>query len=388
MSARSDPTTITGIGQTDFTRRSGRSVRALACEAALRALADAEVRAAEIDAVIPVGGSVLSDDLISGLGLAASLTDCLPPPGGNSGVISLELADVLLRSGRADTVLIVFARNGSSASRVTTRSGTLPGQHFRSYLERPHGWVTPAQWYTMIARRHAIEFGSSKAAMAEVALASRAHAQLNPGAMMYGKELTKEMYDAAPYITDLYQRFDCCLETDGAVALVLSRQDRRNGPRQASVELLAVASSRPQSSDELSNRDDWLTIGLSSAAPAAYEQAGLGPQDMDGVMIYDCFTFEVLHQLEAGGFCAHGGSSEFVLSGAIRLGGVLPMNTHGGMLSDGHLGGVSHILEAVRQLRHEAGQRQIGGAELVAVTGWGDWGDGSLAILGRRAGRS
>jgi acetyl-CoA acetyltransferase len=386
MSRKSAPVRITGIGHTDFSRRSGRSVRTLACEAASLAVADADLALADIDAVIPVGGSVLSDDLISGLGLRTSLIDCLPPPGGNSGVLSLELAEIILRSGRASTVLIVFARNGSSAARVTTRSGTLPGQQFRTYLERPHGWVTPAQWYTMMARRHELEFGSSKKAMAEVALTSRAHAQLNPGAMMHRRELTREMYDTAPYITDLYQRFDCCLETDGAVALLLSAPDGPAGSRPTAVELLAVESARPQSPDELTNRDDWLTIGLTSAAPAAYERAGLGPRDLDGAMIYDCFTFEVLHQLEAGGFCPPGGSSEFVLSGAIRLGGALPVNTHGGMLSDGHLGGVSHVLEAVRQLRHEAGARQIDDAQVIGVTGWGDWGDGSMAILGRKAG--
>jgi acetyl-CoA acetyltransferase len=104
-------------------------------------------------------------------------------------------------------------------------------------------------------------------------------------------------------------------------------------------------------------------------------------------MIYDCFTFEVLHQLEEAGFCRRGESDAFVRSGEIALGGALPVNTHGGLLAEGHLGGVSHILEAVRQLRGEANARQIPRARVAAVTGWGDWGDGSMALLARSGGR-
>ena len=147
----------------------------------------------------------------------------------------------------------------------------------------------------------------------------------------------------------------------------------------------AVKSSRPQSPDDLTNRVDWFDIGLRSAAVACYEAASLGPQDVDVAMIYDCFTFEVLHQLEEAGFCRRGESDSFIQSGAIALGGRLPVNPHGGLLSEGHLLGLSHVVEAVRQLRGEAGTRQVANARLSAVTGWGDWGDGSMALLRRSA---
>jgi acetyl-CoA acetyltransferase len=208
----------------------------------------------------------------------------------------------------------------------------------------------------------------------------RRHAQLNPSAQMHGRPLAEAEYYAAPVISDPYQRWDCCLETDGAVALIVKAADQRNGKRDVAV--LAVESSRPASPEDLTNRADWFDIGLSRAAPAAYESASLGPEDVDLAMVYDCFTFEVLHQLEEAGFCARGESGAFVLAGSIAIGNRLPVNTHGGLLAEGHLGGVGHLLEAVQQLRGEAVGRQVLGARICAVTGWGDWGDGSLALLG------
>jgi acetyl-CoA acetyltransferase len=378
---------ITGIGNTAFSRRSGRSPRALAVEAARGAVTDAGRAEQDVDGIIPVGGAIFADDLIEDLALSRAALDALPAPGGNSGLGALLLAEVLIQSGRCHDVLIVFARNGSSAQRIARRVMALPGQHFRSYLERPQGWITPAQWYAMIARRHMIEFGTTKGAMAEVALVMRRHAQLNPLAQMYGRELTSAEYQAAPMISDPYQRWDCCLETDGAVALLVSESSSRPGQTR-DVQVLAIESRRPASPEDLTNRADWFDIGLSCAAPAAYARAGLGPADVDTAMIYDCFTFEVLHQLEEAGFCRRGESDAFVRSGAIALGGALPVNTHGGLLAEGHLGGVSHILEAVRQLRGEANARQIPRARVAAVTGWGDWGDGSIALLARSGGRT
>lgn len=374
---------VVGTGETAFTRRSDRSVRELTVEAMTRALADAGLAIGDIDAIIPLGGDVAADDLISNMGANRVVVDAHPPMGGNSGVAALGLAQAVMTSGRADTVAIVFARNGSSARRVDRRVGSLSGQHLRTYLERPHGWITPAQWYSVIAKRHEIEFGSSKAAMAEIAVTARKHAQLNPNAMLRRRTLSYDEYYAAPMITDPYQRYDCCLETDGAVALILAVADRARRLREGRpVRLLSVAAARPASPDDLTNREDWFDIGLTVAAPLAYAAAGVGPQDVDVAMVYDCFTFEVLHQLEEAGFCERGGSREFVLSGATRLGGTLPVNTHGGLLAEGHLGGLSHVTEAVRQLRGEADRRQVVGARIAAVTGWGDLGDGSLALLG------
>jgi acetyl-CoA acetyltransferase len=124
-----------------------------------------------------------------------------------------------------------------------------------------------------------------------------------------------------------------------------------------------------------------MDIGLSAAAPAAYELACVGPADMDAAMIYDCFTFEVIHQLEEAGFFPRGEAGARIVGGAIAPDGELPVNTHGGLLSEAHLGGVNHIIEAVRQLRGECGPRQLATARHIAVTGWGGLGDGSMAIL-------
>lgn len=379
------PVFVAGIGATEFSRASGRSVGALAREAALSALADAQLAPGDVGAVVPVGGSLFTEDVIAGLGLDDDVADLLPPPGGNGGLNSVGTAETILRSGLADVALVVFARNGRSANRIGRRVTALPGQQFREFLERPYGWTSPAQWYAMIAQRHMAEYNTSPDALAEVALTMRAHAQLNPAAMMFGRTMTREDYDASPMFTEPYRLFDCCLETDGAVAVVMTSRDRGVldvGARD--IPLLAFSAARPESADDLTNREDWFRIGLTTAAPAAYEQASLGPHDVDTAMIYDCFTFEVLHQLEEAGFCPRGEVDSFVASGALRLGGSLPTNTHGGLLSEGHLLGLSHVAEAVRQLRGEATGRQVDDARIAAVTGWGDWGDGSMALLGGR----
>jgi len=373
---------IVGVGQSGFSRLSGRSPADLAAEAALAAAQDAGVDPKTIRAVIPLGGSLFTEDLICGLGLdPGAVTDATPPPGGNAAVTSLITARTVLRAGAADLVLIVLARNGASGARIQDRIRSLPGRPFREFLEQPYGWSRPAEWYSMLCRRYMHDHGDCKRAMAEVALVTRSNAQLNPAAMMYGRPLTLADYNAARWIADPYQLYDCCLETDGAVAVLLSSQNRYG----RGVRIRGVASARPQSPDDLTNRANWYDIGLTASAPRAYEAAAVGPADINVALIYDCFTFEVIHQLEEAGFCPRGQAPQFILSGGTALGGRLPVNPHGGLLSEGHLGGLNHVAEAVRQLRHEAGARQVAGARLAAVTGWGDWGDGSLAVLERKA---
>ncbi len=142
-----------------------------------------------------------------------------------------------------------------------------------------------------------------------------------------------------------------------------------------------AAQAKPMGSDDLVNRPNVFDIGLTKAAPRAFEMAGVQPADMDGAMVYDCFTYVALLELEEAGFCPRGGVGEFVRNGNIELGGKLPINTHGGLLSEAHIAGMGHVIEAVHQLRGDCGDRQIAHAQHIAVTGWGDLGDGAMAIL-------
>lgn len=390
-----DQACIVGVGESQFCRApgSGMSDLQLMLVASLRAIADAGLKPTDIDAIMTPVMAVSSEELAANLGLSDMTWSVKSNIGGAAPVASLLGALMAVSTGVAKAVLIPAGLNGYSKMQPKAMSSRadagspLPPSVLDYYV--PAGSTAPPQWYAMMARLHAERYGASEEALGAVAVAMRRHAQLNDKALMRGKPMSLADYLASPLITTPYRLLDCCLVTDAAGAVVVTAPDHPAAQRHAKVYISGVAEGHPYPADDISNRADPLTIGLTHAAPRAYAMAGMGPEDANFAQIYDCFTFEVLQQIEEAGFCQRGEAEGFVHGGRIELGGTLPVNTHGGLLSEAHVMGISHIIEAVRQLRGTAGPRQVEGASVGIVTGWGDLGDGSIAVLrnDRRAGR-
>ena len=382
-----DRACIVGIGQSEFSRpkSGGKTSLALQLEAASTAIADAGLENRDIDAILPFPNLATAEELAANLGIENLRFAVTVQMGGAAPVASLAVAAMAVATGEAAAVLIPAGWNGYSGRRaretVVEQASSIPGGAIARDYYLPFGLTAPPQWYSLMARRHMHEFGTTQAQLGAVAVAMRKHAQLNPAAVMHGKPMTMEDYLASPMVTAPYRLFDCCLETDGAAAVVVTTSERAHHLAKKPVYIMGAASGRPYPADDITNRRDIFETGLTLAAPEAFAMAGIEPRDVSFAEIYDCFTFEVVQQIEECGFCARGEGGSFVEGGRIEIGGALPVNTHGGLLSEAHVLGASHVVEAVRQLRGEAGGRQLDGAEIGVVTGWGDFGDGSIAIL-------
>ena len=380
---------IVGIGDTKYCRGegSGLSQLGLQLKAAKAALDDTGIAAREVDGIMPFPNLGTAEVFAANLGCETLRFAATINMGGAAPVASLQAAAAAVTTGAASYVLVPAGWNGYSGRRVAQtvqeQTSSIPGGAIARDFYLPFGLTAPPQWYALMARRHMYEFGTTPEQLGCIALAMRKHAQLNPNAVMNGKAMTMDDYLASPMITDPYRLFDCCIETDGAAAMVVTTEERAADLAGKPVKILAAAAGQPYPADEITNRKDIFITGLTIAAPEAFARAGVKPSDVDFAQIYDCFTFEVLQQLEETGFCARGEGGAFVEGGRIELGGELPVNTHGGLLSEAHVLGMNHIVEAVRQLRGEAGERQVADAKLGVVTGWGDFGDGSIGILAR-----
>ena len=384
-----DAACIVGIGETAICRKpgSGLSEMALQLKAIASALDDAGLKAREIDGIMPFPNLGRAEAFAATLGCENLRFAATLNLGGAAPVAAWRVAAMAVATGCANYVLVPGGWNGYSGARTreiaATDVNSIPGAAVARDHYIPYGLSAPPQWYALMAQRHMYEYGMREEQLGAVALAMRKHAQLNPHALMCGKPMTMSDYLASPMISAPYRMLDCCLETDGAAAYIVTSTARARDLRQRPVSIMGAASGQPYPADDIINRKDFHRIGLTNAAPEAFAMAGVTPAEADFAQIYDCFTFEVIQQLEEAGFCKRGEGGAFVENGGIELGGRLPVNTHGGLLSQAHLLGIGHVVEAVRQLRGEAGQRQVKDAKLGVVTGWGDFGDGSIAILRR-----
>lgn len=370
-----DRCAITGIGATAFSKNSGRSDLTLASEAARQAIGDAGLSPGDIDGIVRCDMDRVRHNALAGaLGVDGLTYFSEVGPGGSApcGMVGQAVAAIL--SGQAKNVLVYRSLNGRSESRYGSAIGGDSAGGLGSYDEfySPFGLMTAPQLFALLAQRHKIQYGTREEHFAAIALTCREHANETPHAQMYGKPLTYEDYLNSRMISSPLRLFDCCLETDGACALVVSSAEQARDMPNTPVLIRAVAQGVASGVKggmmfPVLTFDDPLRLSPGHVARVLWERAGLGPEDMDVAQIYDCFTISVLLQLEDYGFCPRGESGPFAASGAIRKNGSIPINTAGGNMSEGYIHGLNHIVEGVRQMRGSASM-QVSNAETCLVT--------------------
>jgi acetyl-CoA acetyltransferase len=374
---------VTGIGETAYLRGSGKSAFQLQVEASLTAIKDAGLTPRDIDGIIPIGiTGAPAEEFVTNFGIADLRFSALTPMGGASSIAAIQCAAAAIAAGICNHVLIAAGRNSFLGARAGVRIHEMPQFHFVTEFELPLGAIAPAQLYAPMARRHMELYGTTSRQLGEIAVSTRAHALLNDNAVMK-KPITLEDHQNSRMIADPFRLLDCSLESDGGAAFVVSAAQRAKDMRQPATYVMGIAEGHPDSPSSITQRSDMTRLGMAKAAPKAFAMAGVSHEDIDVAEVYDCFTWVVLCQLEDMGFCKKGEGGAFVEGGRLRLNGALPTNTHGGLLSQAHMLGLNHVVELVRQLRGQAGRAQVAGAEIGLATGYGDLGDGAIAIMRR-----
>jgi acetyl-CoA acetyltransferase len=380
---------IVGVGYTEISSNSGRSTLQLATEAAQAALADAGLEAGDVDGLV----TYHLDDSDPELSLAQTLglenTGVMldwSDGGGNLACAVVGLADAAIRAGMASTVIVYRSLNGRSGRRLGGMGQGVDSTGSRQFMT-PVGWTTYPEMIAMWARRHMEVYGTESKHLGTVAVKSRAHAAENPRAQMR-EPITLDDYFGSPVICDPFRLYDICLESDGACAVVVTAADRAQDTAKPPVGILGAVHGGTASgpggdlADVLGMGDLARNFGW-GVRDRLYGMAGVTPADLDFAEIYDCFTASVILQLEGFGIVGPGEAGPYVAQDdAFSLGSMLPINTHGGLLSEGYLHGLNHVTEAALQLRGECGPRQVEGAELGLVTA-GAMATGSALVLGR-----
>jgi acetyl-CoA acetyltransferase len=358
-------TAIVGAATFGIGKAPGFEAIDLAARASLLALEQAGLRPVDVDALF----IAQPQDTLAGLsfaeylGIEPRITDN-NRTGGSAFLLHLAHAALALDAGICEVALIAYGSNQATAT------GRLVSASRSSSYEAPYKPLRPISSYALAAARHMHQYGTTKRQLAEVAVAARKWAQLNPEAYLRD-ELSIDDVVNARLVSDPLGLRDCCLVTDGAAAIVMTRAERARSLHDKPVYVLGAASAVTHA--DISSMPDLTVTGAVQSGQRAYAQAGMRPADIDVVQLYDAFTINTILFLEDLGFCAKGEGGPFVEGGRIAPGGKLPVNTNGGGLSCCHPGmyGLFTLVEATRQLRGEAGDRQIANARLALAHGNG-----------------
>ncbi len=379
MGTLSGKAAIAGIGATEFSKESGRTPLRLAIEATLAALSDAGLEPADVDGMVTFTMDANDEiEIARSIGVPELKFFSRIHHGGGAACATIHQAAMAVATGVAETVVAYRAFNERSGHRFGTGSGAQaqrargePGvADVRYSYYTPFGLVTPASWVAMFAQRYMHEYGATSEDFGVVAVTDRKHAATNPAAWFYERPITLDEHQASRWIVEPLHLLDCCQESDGAVAIVVTTPERARDLAQPAVIVEAAAQGISHDQESMTSfyRPD---IGglpeMGLVGDQLWAMSGLTPSDIQTAVIYDHFTPFVLTQLEELGFCERGEARHFIADGAIELGGRLPINTHGGQLGEAYIHGMNGIAEGVRQIRGTA-VNQVDDVDHVLVT--------------------
>ncbi|MEG0147907.1 MAG: lipid-transfer protein [Comamonas sp.] len=372
-------TAIAGLGATEFSKNSGRTELRLAMEATLAALADAGIDPKEVDGFSSYTVDKVPDYEIARLLGARNVNFFSQAPhGGGAACAPILHAAMAVATGVAKTVVVYRAMNERSWYRFGTGSygfGSTPffdNVNYGWYM--PHGFHTPASWVGMFARRYMHAFGATSEDFGRVAVAVRDFAATNPKAFFHGKPITLEEHQASRWICEPLHLLDCCQESDGAVAMVITSSERARDLKAKPVYIKAAAQGMTEGQQSMTSFYRKEIVGLPEMGHVAkqlWKQSRLTPKDVQSAILYDHFSPFVLPQLEEFGFVPRGEAKDFIRGGEHARGGSLPINTNGGQLGEAYIHGMNGIAEAVRQIRGQSVNQVQNVHNMVVTAGTG-----------------
>lgn len=374
MESMREKTAIVGIGETEFSRNCGRSELQMACEAILAAVEDAGLNVEDIDGIVNYTlDSAEQWEMVRALGIPNLSFFSKVPYGGGASCGTVAHAVAAVSAGLADCVVCV--RSIRDASGPVTYGDFEPtrvaGDTYMG-MYHPYGLLTPVSWVAMFAQRYIHQYGVKDGDLGWISLVNRENANRNPKAMFYDRPLTMEEYLASPINVDPLRRHDCCLSTDGAVAVIVTSAERAKHLKQRPAYISAAVQGTSTNGEQMTSyyRDDIATLPeVEAYGNKLFKMAGITPKEIDVAQFYDAFSPLVPMQLEALGFVGKGEGVPYCEGGhRIRPDGELPINTSGGLMSEGYLHGMNLITEGVRQVRGTS-TTQIQDQEYVLVTG-------------------